>query len=55
MLSLLSVCECVCVFSNKAVQISPLKVKIITTSQNCPPDTADVLLGSVNSKFMEAF
>lgn len=35
--------------------VSPFKVEIITTRQNCPPDTADVLLGSVDSKFMEAF
>lgn len=36
-------------------EVSPFKVEVITTSQNCPPDATDVLLGTVNSKLMEAF
>lgn len=34
--------------------VLPFKVEIITTSQYCPPYTADVLLGTVDNKFMEA-
>lgn len=36
-------------------RVSPFKVEVVTTSQNRPPDAADVLLGPVNSEFVEAF
>lgn len=30
-------------------------MEVKTTSQNCPPDAANVLLGTVDSKLMETF
>lgn len=36
-------------------QGSPLKMKVIPTGQDCPPDTADVLLGTVNDEFVKSF
>lgn len=37
-----------------SMEVLPFKVEIITTRQYCPPHAADVLLGPVNNKFMEA-
>lgn len=34
---------------------SPLKVQVIATRQNGPPDAPDVLLGSVDNKFVKSF
>lgn len=40
---------------SRGVTLLPLKVKIITTGQDRPPDATDILLGSVNNKFVKSF